>query len=72
MEITKKTYIRQTDKADAPLRLENLMKIAAEFHNKNWSEMVIQSIIHRFDLDPDTLAPRSGKLRDHCRKPSSK
>jgi hypothetical protein len=46
------------------------MQVAREFHHGNWSEMVIQSIIYRFDLDPDTLAPRSGKLRDYCSKGS--
>lgn len=68
MEISKKTYIRQTEKANAAVRLENLQKIAREFHHGNWSELVIQSIIQRFDLDPDTLTPRAGKLRDRCDK----
>jgi hypothetical protein len=59
MEIAKKTYIKGEK---APLKLENLMKIAKEFYRGNWSGLVVQSLIDHWNLDPETCAPRSGKL----------
>ena len=60
MELSKKTYIKGEN---SPEKLENLMKIAKEFHGGNWSELVLESIIGFYDLDPDTCAPRAGKVR---------
>lgn len=60
MEIAKKTYIKGERSA---LKLENLMKIATEFHHGNWSALMLESVIELYDLDPETCAPRSGKLR---------
>lgn len=58
MELSKKTYIKGEN---SPEKLENLMKIADELYRGNWSKMVLDTLIKRFDLDPDTCAPRRGK-----------
>jgi hypothetical protein len=60
MEIAKKTYIKGEKSA---LKLENLMKIAKEFHNGNWSALMLETVIDYYELDPETCAPKSGKLR---------
>jgi hypothetical protein len=58
MELAKKTYIKGEN---APEKLENLMRVAEEFHHGNWSAMVLEALIKRWDLDPKTCAPLKGK-----------
>lgn len=59
MELTKKTYIKGEN---SPEKLENLMRLAEEFHRGNWSEMVLAALIKAHNLDPATCAQK-GKPR---------
>jgi hypothetical protein len=60
MEIAKKVYIKGPHAAE---RLQNLQKLANEFHNGNFSEMVNQALDDKYRLDDETGTPVKEKQR---------